>query len=133
MISKYTQKVALIRPRKRDEDEGPWGRNAGAAIPAQLSPAQSNPDLDPVIAKAAEPIDPQAEAEMEAAWRAYGDVVDVLSAITHATRLAERGVCADTQFSNIDLLASDLEAAWARWESAHQRVIGAQPGTERNS
>lgn len=78
-----------------------------------------------------EPVDPG--AEMATAWHAYGEVVDVLAAITHATRLAHLGVCADTQLHSIDLLASDLDAAWARWEGAHQRVIGAQRGPEGNS
>jgi hypothetical protein len=122
LISKNSARVRLPR-RRRDDEEGPWGDRPEPAIPQQWVAAQA-PDLDPVIAAAAQPVDPAAEVEMEAAWRAYGEVVDVLSAITHAARLAERGVCPDTQISNIDLLAADLEAAWARWEAAHQRVIG---------
>lgn len=128
MISKNSARVRLPR-RRRNDEEGPWDVRPEPAIPQQWVAAQA-PDLDPVIAAAAAPVDPAAEAEMEAAWQAYGDVVDVLSAITHAARLAERGVCPDTQLSNIDLLAADLEVAWARWETAHQRVIGLEGDAE---
>ncbi|MGQ0843683.1 MAG: hypothetical protein ACT4QF_06070 [Sporichthyaceae bacterium] len=138
MISKETHRTWSIRPRRRAEEEGPWGPQR-AAIPGRQRAAQPSAArvelelLDPYVAAQADPLDPEAEAEMEIAWRAYGEVVDVLGAITNAARLAERGVCTDTQLHNIDLLASDLEAAWARWEAAHERVIGRQPGRERNT
>lgn len=131
MISKDTHRTVFIRPRRKPEDEGPWAPRK-AVIPHQVSPARAAlARLDPIVAAAAEPIDPAAEAEMEAAWRAYGEVVDVLGAMTNAARLAERGVCADSQLTTIDLLASQLEVAWTRWESAHQRVIASAPRHDR--
>lgn len=131
MISKDTHRTFFIRQRREPEDTGPWAPRR-AAVPQQTSPARAAlARLDPIVAAAAEPIDPAAEAEMEVAWRAYGEVVDVLGAMTNAARLAERGVCADSQLHNIDLLASELDVAWARWEAAHRRVIGAVPGPRR--
>lgn len=131
MISKDTHRIFFVRQRRKPEDEGPWGPRR-AVIPRQASPARAAlARLDPIVAADAEPVDPAAEAEMESAWRAYGEVVDVLGAMTNAARLAERGVCADSQLHNIDLLASQLDVAWARWEAAHRRVIGSVPGRRR--
>ncbi|MGQ0463746.1 MAG: hypothetical protein ACT4QG_00335 [Sporichthyaceae bacterium] len=127
MISKDTHRTFFAKQRRKLEDEGPWAPRM-AAIPPQSSPARAAlAQIDPVVAAASEPIDPAAEADMEAAWRAYGEVVDVLGAMTNAARLAERGVCADSQLGAIDLLASQLDVAWARWEAAHRRVIDSAP------
>jgi hypothetical protein len=66
-------------------------------------------------------------AALEDAWRAYGEVVDVIGAITHATRLVERGIAAESQKATIDLLSDDLALAWSRWDSAHRRILGPLP------
>ena len=123
MDSKNTPRVWPIRQRKQDTgvvERDPWA--------SKLEPALVNPAI-PGQLSAATAADSMAGA-LEDAWRAYGEVVDVIGAITNATRLVERGICADSQKATIDLLAVDLEAAWGRWDAAHRRIIGPRPALE---
>jgi len=119
--SKNTPRVWPIRQRKKDVDvaeRDPWAAKpkveaaSAAVIPTQTTPANA---VDSVA------------AALEDAWRAYGEVVDVIGAITNATRLVGRGIAAESQKATIDLLSDDLQLAWARWDAAHRRILGPAP------
>lgn len=119
MDSRNTPRVWPIRQRKKDVEIGerdPWApkpkAESGPVIPAQTTAHNAADSM---------------AAALEDAWRAYGEVVDVIGAITHATRLVERGIAAEAQKATIDLLSDDLALAWSRWDSAHRRILGPLP------
>jgi hypothetical protein len=119
--SKNTPRVWPIRQRKKDVDvaeRDPWApKPKTEPAPAPVIPAQLT---------ASDAADSMAAA-LEDAWRAYGEVVDVLGAITNATRLVGRGIAAESQKATIDLLSDDLALAWSRWDAAHRRILGPTP------
>jgi hypothetical protein len=121
MDSKNTPRVWPIRQRKKDADvaeRDPWAAKPKAEPePTVLIPPQTS---------ASDAADSMAAA-LEDAWRAYGEVVDVIGAITNATRLVGRGIAAESQKATIDLLSDDLALAWARWDAAHRRILGPTP------
>jgi hypothetical protein len=121
MDSKNTPRVWPIRQRKPDTGIGerdPWAPKPKVeAVPTAMIPAQIT---------AAHAADSMAAA-LEDAWRAYGEVVDVIGAITNATRLVGRGIAAESQKATIDLLSDDLALAWSRWDDAHRRILGPAP------
>lgn len=120
MDSRNTPRVWPIRQRKKDVEVGerdPWAPKPKAGQLSAVIPAQTTAD------NAADSM----AAALEDAWRAYGEVVDVIGAITHATRLVERGIAAESQKATIDLLSDDLALAWSRWDSAHRRILGPLP------
>jgi len=126
-----------------------WTNRAlkAGAIPAQQTqaapagPPEPDTCLEPDsllarlvgLARAAEQAagdDPAATPEpfdMNALCRAHAEVVDVLAAITHAARMIELGICVASQLAAIDLLSTDLDAAWARWYLACLRATGELP------
>jgi hypothetical protein len=69
---------------------------------------------------------PPTAPPMDILWRSYTDVVAVLSAITRSARLVEQGVCVASQLDAIDLLNSELEVVWTRWDTARGQVIARQ-------
>jgi hypothetical protein len=120
MDSKNTPRAWPIRQRKKDDgvvERDPWAPKPKVealtpAIPGQTTAQNATDSM---------------AAALEDAWRAYGEVVDVIGAITHATRLVGRGIAAESQKATIDLLSDDLAGAWARWDSAHRRILGPLP------
>jgi len=123
--SKNTPRVWPIRQRKKDaevDERDPWA---------------AKPKTAPVVEPEARVFIPEQTtahnaadsmaAALEDAWRAYGEVVDVLGAITNATRLVGRGIAAESQKATIDLLSDDLALAWSRWDAAHRRILGPTP------
>jgi hypothetical protein len=121
MDSKNTPRVWPIRQRKHDTDSAerdPWAAKPQVeSVPAAMIPAQIT----------AENAADSMAAALEDAWRAYGEVVDVIGAITNATRLVGRGIAAESQKATIDLLSDDLALAWSRWDAAHRRILGPAP------
>ena len=124
MDSKNTPRVWPIRQRKQNADiaeRDPW-----ATKPTPTPKVASVRPLIPEQISAANATDSMAAA-LEDAWRAYGEVVDVIGAITNATRLVGRGIAAESQKATIDLLSDDLALAWSRWDAAHRRILGPAP------
>jgi hypothetical protein len=120
MDSKNTPRVWPIRQRRPDTgvvERDPWATKPKVDAVGPLIPAQTS---------AAHAADSMAAA-LEDAWHAYGEVVDVIGAITNATRLVGRGIAAESQKATIDLLSDDLAMAWSRWDSAHRRILGPAP------
>jgi hypothetical protein len=123
MDSKNTPRVWPIRQRKPDTgvvERDPWATKPKAVAETVVRP------LIPGQTSAANAADSMAAA-LEDAWHAYGEVVDVIGAITNATRLVGRGIAAESQKATIDLLSDDLAMAWSRWDSAHRRILGPAP------
>lgn len=99
------------------------GRSRGELV-AEVSEA-SNVAEAPVarIAPQRKPTDHVQEArDMEDAAMAYSEVVHVLGAITKTTQAGE------SSYAGLTLgdMADNLDAAWARWDTAQRRLIGQQ-------
>ncbi len=96
------------------------GRSRGELV-AEVSEAAEAPVAR--IVEQRKPSDPLQEArDLEAAAMAYSEVVRVLGTITKTTQAGE------SSYAGLTLgdMADNLDAAWARWDTAQRRLIGQQ-------
>jgi len=105
MDSKNTPRAWPIRQRKKDDgvvERDPWATKPKVDALAPAIPGQTTAQ--------------NAATRWPPRWRTPGaptaEVVDVIGAITNATRLVGRGIAAESQKATIDLLSDDLAGAW---------------------
>ncbi|MGQ0625191.1 MAG: hypothetical protein ACT4PP_11160 [Sporichthyaceae bacterium] len=104
--------IGVIRARTSSESLAP--RPVGAAEAEAIHEGSDH-------AGAATLLDPvQSALDLEDAARAYTEVVQVLEAITRSTR----GPADPAAIAAINAMATNLESAWSRWDSAHRRLLG---------
>ena len=99
-------------------------RGESAAEGSEAAVVEAAPETGAArIVAQRKPSDPLQDArDLEDAAMAYSEVVRAIDVITKTTQAGE------TTYAGLTLteMASNLESAWKRWDTAQRRLIGAQ-------